>query len=86
MRQEGIKSYKPSFASLKKARKWTKMTEGVNIALVGDMIKGIVETKQNKWGSEDTKCDNQYGRNRKIEALIDKKEKIKANGLKVIIL
>ena len=31
----------------------------------------IVETKDNKWGSEDTKCDNKYRRNRKIEALID---------------
>ena len=58
MRQEEIKSYKLIFTSLKKARKWTKMTEGWNNDLAGDMIKGIVETKQNKWGSEDTKCDN----------------------------
>ena len=42
----------------KKTRKWTKMTKGVNNDLAGDMIKGKVETKDNKWGSEETKCDN----------------------------
>ena len=34
------------------------MTKGVNIDLAGNMIKGKVETKDNKWGSEETKCDN----------------------------
>ena len=34
------------------------MTKDVNIDLAGDMIKGKVETKDNKWESEDTKCDN----------------------------
>ena len=39
-------------------RKWTKMTEGVNIDLAGDVIKGKVETKDNKWGSADTHCND----------------------------
>ena len=55
----------------KKTRKWTKMTKGVNNDLAEDMIKRIEETEDNKWGSEDTKCDNWCGRNRKIWALID---------------
>jgi len=34
------------------------MIKGENNDLVRDMIKGIVETKDNKCGGEDTKCDN----------------------------
>ena len=34
------------------------MTKRVNDDLARGLIKRIVETKDNKWGSEDTKCDN----------------------------
>ena len=34
---------------LKKTKKWTKMTKGVNNDLAEDKIKRIAETKDNKW-------------------------------------
>ena len=40
------------FCEPKKTRKWTKMTKGVNDDFSVDMIKRIVETKDDKLGSE----------------------------------